>query len=89
MEEYTLTDEATISRIADIIPRAMSAYFLCIYAADSDGQCNFKRDEIINKRIRSWTKFKNDIRALASIYILNFLDRGDVIDIEMIPQEPR
>ena len=88
MDQYTLTDEVTISRIADTIPRAMPAYFLCIYSVDEDGKYSFTKDEITNKRVRSWTKFKNDIRSLSALYLLNFLDRGDVIDIELIPQEP-
>jgi hypothetical protein len=86
MDHYSLTDEATVSRIADTTPRAMSAYFLCLHKADLEGRCEFSRDEIINEKVRSWTRFKNDIRALSGLFLLNFLDQGDLILVELIPQ---
>lgn len=87
MDKYSLTDEATVARISDTCPRALSCYFLCLHNADPSGNVTFSRDEIINDRMRSWTKFKNDVRALGSAYVLNFCDRGDELDIELIPQE--
>ncbi len=86
MEEFSIADEETISRIADLAPRAMSAYLVCLYKSDSDGLCSFTRGEIIDERVRSWTKFKNDIRSLSKLFLLNFLDAGDSISIELIPQ---
>jgi hypothetical protein len=89
MDEYSYTDEATVSRIADTNPRCMSAYFLCIHNADEEGKCTFTRDEIEQVRVRSWTKFKNDIRTLAFMFILDFsFPEKDRITIELIPQEP-
>lgn len=85
MEHY-FTDNETVSRIADICPRAMPAYFICLAAVDDDGNCDFTRDEIINERVRSWTKFKNDIRSLSQLFILSFLDEGDAISINMIEE---
>lgn len=87
MDEYSLTDEATVARISDSRPRALPAYFLCLHNAAPDGSVSFTRDEIMNERMRSWTKFKNDIRSLAGLYVLTFLDKGNEIDIELIPQE--
>jgi len=87
MDHYSLTDEAAVSRIADTTPRAMSAYFLCLHKADLEGKCEFSRDEIINEKVRSWTRFKNDIRALSGLFLLNFLDQGDLIKVELIPQD--
>lgn len=87
MDQYTLTDEATVARIADTAPRALPAYFLCLHKADADGKCSFSRDEIIHNRMRSWTKFRNDIRTLAFMFLLNFLEGDQEIEIEIIPQE--
>ena len=83
---YTYTDEETVSRISDIAPRALSAYFICLHNSDESGKCRFNRNEIINEKVRSWTKFKNDIRQLAFMFLLNFHDLGHEILIEMIPQ---
>lgn len=84
MDEYSLTDEETIARIADQAPRAMSAYFLCLHSAARHCCVSFDRDYIINHAIKSWTKFKNDIRALSRLFILNFQDHGDSIEIQLI-----
>lgn len=86
MDEYSLTDEATVARISDTCPRALSAYFLCLHTVCSDGTVSFTRDEIINHRVRSWTKFKNDVRSLAGLYVLNFSDKGHILEIELISQ---
>jgi hypothetical protein len=85
MDQYSLTDEETISRISDFCPRAMSSYFICLNKSSS-GHCTFTRNEIRDEKIRSWTKFKNDIRKLSQLYIVNFLDSGDRIDVEVIQQ---
>ncbi len=87
MDKYALTDEYTVAKIADVSPRAMPAYFLCLHKSDQNGLCSFTREEIINQRVRSWTKFKNDVRSLAALYVLNFSIKGDSISIEIIPQE--
>ncbi len=87
MDQVALTDQCTVSRIADVCPRAMSAYFICLTAADSEGNCSFERDEIINHKVRSWTKFKNDIRSLSQLFLLNFLDEGDTIQVNLIDME--
>ncbi len=87
MEEYSLTDEATVSRISDTCPRTLSAYFLCLHESNSDGFVTFSRDDIVNNRVRSWTKFKNDIRTLAGIYVLNFKDNGDQIEVQLILED--
>lgn len=87
MKEMVYTDEATISRISDTAPRALSTYFVCLHALDTRGAASFKRDDIIHNKVRSWTKFKNDIRALSRMFLMSFLDEGDQISIEIIPQE--
>jgi len=87
MDEYSLTDEPTVARIADLAPRALSAYFICLHKSNPKGECSFTRDEIVNEKVRSWTKFKNDIRSLSALFILNFIDTGDLIDVELIPQD--
>jgi hypothetical protein len=84
--QYSLTDEETVARIADICPRAMPSYFLCLHNANPLGRCTFTRKQVINDCVRSWTKFKNDIRRLSQLFILTFLDRDDVIEIELIDQ---
>lgn len=87
MNGFALTDESTVSRIADICPRAMSTYFICLANADSEGNCHFTRDDILNTKIRSWTKFKNDIRSLSQLFLLNFHDQGHEIGVNMIDME--
>ena len=87
MDTYSLTDESTVSRIADMAPRCMSAYFLCLHKADALGRCSFDREEIIHDKARSWTKFKNDLRALAFMYILNMDDQNDFVLVELILED--
>lgn len=79
--------EHTISLISDRAPRAMSAYFMCLYAETTCGKIIFDRDFITHSAVKSWTKFKNDIRTLARLFILNYDDRGKTIEIEMISED--
>lgn len=87
MDEYSITDEATVSKISDQCPRAVSAYFLCLHRSDGEGRATLTRDQVMNECMRSWTKFKNDVRSLASLYVLNFVDYGSEIEIEFIRED--
>lgn len=87
MEDYTYTDESTVAMIADQQPRALSAYFICLHNADNNGFVTFSRDFIMNTTIKSWTKFKNDIRALSRLLLLTFLDQGHTMHVELIQPE--
>lgn len=86
MNEFNLTNENTVIKIADEAPRAMSAYFLCLTDSDQSGQACFTKEYIQNTVTRSWTKFKNDIRALASIMLVRFCILDDEIRVELVQQ---
>jgi hypothetical protein len=86
MNEFCLTNENTVIKIADEAPRAMSAYFLCLTDSNESGYACFTKDYIQNTIARSWTKFKNDIRDLASIMLVRFWVIDDEIRVELVQQ---
>ncbi len=87
MNEFSLTNENTVIKIADEAPRAMSAYFLCLTDSNRAGSACFTKDYIQNTLTRSWIKFRNDIRALANICLIRFwiIDENE-IRIELVQQ---
>lgn len=87
MELFAFVDPETITRIADYCPRAMTTYMICLNKSNFVEGCTFTRDEIVNDRVRSWVKFKNDIRSLSRLFLLTFEDKVDEIDVILIPQE--
>ncbi len=87
MDDFSVTNESTIALIADQCPRAMSAYFICLRNVDSYGSVTFDKNFIKNTSHKSWTKFKNDIRSLGRVFVLNFIDHGNEIEIELIGED--
>lgn len=87
MNEFSKTTENTVIKIADEAPRALSTYFLLLSDANKAGECWFSRDYIENTVTRSWIKFRNDIRALASLMLIRFWITEDTIRVELVPQE--
>jgi len=84
VNQYINTNEYVVSRIADVAPRALSAYFLCVQHSLENPQITFTRSYIIEHCARSWTMFKNDIRKLAYMFLLTFIDKGHTIEIELV-----
>ena len=88
MNEFFKTTENTVIKIADEEPRALSAYFLCLSDSDNYGKAWFSKEYIQNTLAKSWTKFKNDLRALARLLLIRlWIDELDEIRIELVPQE--
>jgi hypothetical protein len=86
MDAKALTSDSLICRIADDYPRGMSAYFLCLCNADKFGNCKFYKQEIRDKHCRSWTKFKNDLRGLAAISVLEYTPYDDVVHVKLVAE---
>jgi hypothetical protein len=87
MNEFSKTTENTVIKIAEEEPRALSAYFLCLSDSDRSGKAWFSKDYIQNTLARSWTKFKNDIRALSRLLLIRMWLDLDTVRIELVPQE--
>ena len=59
-------------QIAEQTPRALSAYIVCFQMADDELSAFLTRDYIVKDRSMNWTKFRNDILALARIGLLEW-----------------
>lgn len=86
MTQYAITDEEKIARIADVCPRAMSSYFIVLYKC-SNGEHVISRKDIVHGHSKSWTKFKNDLRELSKLFIVNFFDDGHCISVSMVEDQ--
>jgi len=71
-------------KIADRCPRAMSAYFICLKNSDEYGESHVSKDYILRDLGRSWTKFRNDLRDLMNIGILEFFEEGNDLEIDIL-----
>lgn len=87
MFDYSFTDEETVARIADVAPRAMSSYFIVLHKCENSSEIIISRDQIMNDHQKSWTKFKNDLRQLAHMFIINLLDKGEHVLVSLICME--
>lgn len=87
MPEYSFTDEETIARISDTYPRAMSSYFIVLHRISSKQEIVITRQQIIHQHMKSWTKFKNDLRNLAQLYVVDMCDDGDSVSVMLITNQ--
>lgn len=87
MPEYSFTDEHTVAHIADHTPRALSAYFYVLHNIGFKNEITITKNEIVHGQQKSWTKFKNDLRALARLFVINFFDDGESVMVSIIESE--
>lgn len=55
----------TLSKIGDHCPAAMTTFLHCLNRADETGSVRFTKEQIENDISESYTKFRNNIKALA------------------------
>jgi hypothetical protein len=87
MDSFSLADKHVFLQIADTAPRAVAAYFMCLNNVDSYGRVSFSKEYITAVKGHSWIKFKNDLKALAALSILNFYEESNQVLIEMLQPE--
>jgi hypothetical protein len=87
MDSFSLADKHVFLQIADTAPRAVAAYFMCLNNVDCYGRVSFSKEYITEVKGRSWIKFKNDLKALSVLGILNFYEENDWAIIEMLQPE--
>lgn len=84
MDDTPVVSEQDVLKIADMCPRAMPAYFCCVRSSDEYGESTISKKYIVNELGRSWTKFRNDLRSLMGLRILDFYDYNDVVEVELL-----
>jgi hypothetical protein len=60
-------------QISEQAPRSLSAYIMLCHIADNDGRVEVDREWVENTKNLSWTKFKNDLRALARLGLIEWV----------------
>lgn len=69
----------TILQICDLQPRAVSTFVVAWAEADEDGYAIFDKKGVSDVHSMSWTKFKNDLRSLARIGLLEHRIDKDIL----------
>jgi hypothetical protein len=82
MEKYI--PEETVFQISEVCPRSLLAYILCVRCADDDYFALMTR-ELIDDKSLSWTRFKNDVKALARLGFVEWREVADGIAISVTP----
>ena len=69
-------------QIAESAPRAMPAYLLT-YQQVERGSATIARDYIELDKSMSWTKYKNDLKSLARLGLLEWHQKGKNIVVRL------
>lgn len=72
-----ITSQEILERISRHCPSALSAYLNCINRANPEGKFFFSRNLIEEEMSESFTKFKNNLKALAKENLLEWHTKGD------------
>lgn len=70
-------------QICEKEPRALLAYIICWQNSDNDLSCLMTRDFIQVDKSLSWAKFRNDIKSLARLGLLEWFPKADCIHITL------
>lgn len=81
MDIYTITTHQTLDRIARNCPRALTTYIHVLARANDKGSIALEKNQITNDLSESFTKFKNDLRALARETLLEWHQMGNYLHI--------
>jgi uncharacterized protein YfaT (DUF1175 family) len=63
--------------ISENCSRALSTYLICHKHSDQDHFLQVTKDQINIDESLSWTKFKNDLKALSRQGLLEWIDQDD------------
>lgn len=80
---YTILTPDVADLISRHCPRALSAYVLCLSHADEEGRLMFTKTQILSDFSESYTKFRNDIKALAREGLLEWHEMGETLSITL------
>ncbi len=73
MDIYALNTQEVLERISRHCPQALSVYLHCLNRVEKDGQeVYFSRDMIEQQLSESWTRFRNNIKKLATENLLEW-----------------
>lgn len=75
-------NQTALWQIAESAPRAMPAYLLTLQQVD-DGSATIARSYIEQDKSLSWTKYVNDIKALARLGLLEWHRHGDTLNVTL------
>lgn len=87
MDFYAITTQRTLDQISRHCPRALYTYTICVSRVDENGRLFLTRDQIRNDLSESYTKFRNNLRALAQEDLLSWGEINNGISIEMYLDE--
>lgn len=83
MDLHTITTLHTLDRIARNCPRALSTFVHLICRINNEGKAVLQKQQIVNDLSESYTKFVNDIRALARENLLEWHQMGNTISVTL------
>lgn len=84
MEDPSVINEQDVIKIADMCPRAMFAYFVCVKKSNKFGESSITKKHIVDELGRSWTKFRNDLRTMMSIGVIDVYDVQDGVEVDLL-----
>ena len=70
-----------LDQISRHCPRALGTYGLCLARMDGDYRLMLHKKQITNDLSESYTKFKNDLKALAREGLLEWHEQNEFITI--------
>ena len=88
MEFFAVTSQEALERISRQCPRAMKTYIQCLNRADKHGKVFFSKDLISIDMSESMTTFRNDIKALARLDLLEWSPLNKGIAVQLGNYEP-
>ncbi len=75
--------ESTLFQIAENCPRSFAAYLMCYQNADHDLYANLTKQIVEKEKSMSWTKFRNDVKALARQGLLEWHENKGAIEVTL------